>query len=67
MSELTIAEAHLQAAIMIGLAIQYMFMTWATGKTGSRAGTLTYLAMSLILAFGVIYAGIIILPQFVPL
>ena len=67
MAELTIAEAHLQAAIFIGLAAQYLFMTWATGKGSGRAAVLTYMAVAVIIGFFAIYLSVILLPQFVGL
>lgn len=67
MAEVTISEAHLQAAIFLGLAAQYLFMTWATGKGTSRGAVLTYMAIAVILGFFSIYMLIILLPQFVGL
>lgn len=65
MAEITIAESYLQAAIFLGLAAQYLFMTYATGKGTSRGAVLTYMAISVVIAFFGIFLSIILLPQLI--
>jgi len=65
MAEITIAEAHLQAAIFLGLAAQYLFMTYATGKGTNRGAVLTYMAVAVVIGFFAIYMSVILLPQLI--